>query len=59
MRKRIMEFCSDWRTAQEIAEHLGKGKQYLRNKILPQLSDVLQMKFSKENHPGQKYKVKD
>lgn len=59
IRQRIIEFCFDWRTPQEIADYLGRTKQYIRVKILPQMSDVLQMRFSKENHPGQKYKVKD
>ena len=59
IRQRIMEYCFDWRTPQEIADYLGRTKQYIRVKILPQMSDVLQMRFSKENHPGQKYKVKD
>ena len=59
MRKRIMDYCSDWRTVSEIAEHLERTKQYIRIKVLPDMSDVLQMKFEKENHPGQKYKVKE
>ena len=59
MRQRILEYCSEWRTPQEIADYLGRTKQYIRIKILPQMSDVLQMRFNKENHPGQKYKVKD
>lgn len=59
MRKRVQDYCSEWRTPQEIADYLGRTKQYIRVKILPQLSDILQMRFSKENHPGQKYKVKD
>lgn len=59
LRQKIMDFCYEWRTPQEIADYLGRTKQYIRIKILPQMSDVLQMRFSKENHPGQRYKVKD
>ncbi|MBP5372418.1 MAG: putative DNA binding domain-containing protein [Bacteroidales bacterium] len=58
LRKAILAYCSEWRTAAEIALYLGKTKPYIRNKVLPQMSDVLQMLFTKENHPGQKYKVK-
>ena len=59
MRRRIIDFCSDWRTVNEIAIHMGRTKQYIRIKVLPQMSDVLQKLFDKENHPGQKYKIKD
>ena len=58
LRKAILDYCSEWRTAAEIALYLGKTKPYIRNKVLPQMSDVLQMLFHKENHPGQKYKIK-
>ena len=58
LRKAILAYCSEWRTAAEIALYLGKTKPYIRNKVLPQMSDVLQMLFHKENHPGQKYKIK-
>ena len=59
LKSEIISYCSEWRTAAEIASYLGKTKPYIRNRVLPQMSDVLQMRFSKENHPGQKYKVKD
>ncbi len=59
LKSEIISYCSEWRTAAEIASYLGKTKSYIRNRVLPKMSDVLQMRFSKENHPGQKYKVKD
>ena len=59
MRQKILEYCSEWRTPQEIADYLGRTKQYIRIKILPHMSDVLQKRFSKDNHPGQKYKAKE
>ncbi len=59
MRKMIIDYCSEWRTVSEIADYVCRNKQYIRNKILPVMHDVLQMLFPKENHPGQKYKVKD
>ena len=59
MRKMIIDYCSEWRTVSEIADYMCRNKQYIRNKILPVMHDVLQMLFPKENHPGQKYKVRD
>lgn len=59
MRKMIIDYCSEWRTISEIANYVCRDKQYIRNKILPVMHDVLQMMFPKENHPGQKYKVKE
>ena len=58
MRKMIIDYCSEWRTVSEIADYVCRNKQYIRNKILPVMHDVLQMLFPKENHPGQKYKVR-
>ncbi|MBR4148356.1 MAG: putative DNA binding domain-containing protein [Bacteroidales bacterium] len=55
----IIKYCSEWRTASEIAVHVGRNKQYIRNKILPEMAGVLKMLFPKENHPGQKYKVRE
>lgn len=59
MRKMIIDYCSEWRTVSEIADYLHRDKQYIRNKVLPGMHEVLQMMFPKENHPGQKYKVRD
>lgn len=59
MRKMIIDYCSEWRTVSEIADYVCRNKQYIRNKILPVMHDVLQMLFPKENHPGQKYKVRE
>lgn len=59
LRNEIIKYCSEWRTASEIAVHVGRNKQYIRNKILPEMAGVLQMLFPKENHPGQKYKVRE
>ena len=50
LRQKITDFCYEWKTLQVIADYLRRTKTY-RIKILPQMSDVLQMRFSKENHP--------
>ena len=59
MRRMIIEYCSEWRTVSDIADYVCRDKQYIRNKVLPLMHDVLQMLFPKENHPGQKYKTRD
>ena len=55
----VQNAFNNGKSSQEIADYLGRTKQYIRIKILPHMSDVLQKRFSKENHPGQKYKAKD
>ncbi len=58
LHNKIIEFCSDWRSVEEIAMNFHKSKSHIRNYVLPQMSDKLQMLYPKGNHPGQKYKVK-
>ena len=56
----ILEFCTDWRSAEEIAIHVHRNKQYIRGEILPGMDHLLIRKYPlKEKHPGQKYKVKE
>ena len=58
----ILEYCSeDWRTLQNMTIYLGRNKDYLRNKVLPQLTESgkLEMRFpDTPNHPNQQYKTK-
>ena len=58
----ILDYCSeDWRTLQNMTEYLGRNKDYLRNKVLPQLTESgkLEMRFpDTPNHPNQQYKTK-
>lgn len=56
----ILEYCTEWRSAEEIAIHVHRSKQYIRGEILPGMDHLLIRKYPlKEKHPGQKYKVKD
>lgn len=56
----ILEFCTEWRSAEEIAEYVHRNKQYIRGEVLPKMDHLLIRKFPTiEKHPGQKYKVKD
>ena len=59
MRRFIIEFCSDWKTAEEIAKALNKSISYIRDTVLPQLSDILEKKYDVPHHPKQKYRAKN
>ena len=52
----VLDFCSEWRTAAEIAQHVGRTRNYITADILPEMADVLTMAYpqSKRN-PNQKY----
>lgn len=52
-------FCTEWRTAQEIADYLHRTKDHMRNVILPRLlkQGVLEQRFSVKRHPNQQYRA--
>ena len=52
-------FCTEWRTAQEIADYLHRTKDHVRNVILPRLLNqgVLEQRFSVKRHPNQQYRA--
>lgn len=56
----ICAYCSEWRTIQQIATYLGRGKDYLRNKVLPKLlgQGVLEQRYNSKNHPNQQYRTR-
>lgn len=59
MQNTILEYCKEWRSVEEIANHVQRSKQYIRGEILPGMEHLLMRKYPlKERHPGQKYKVK-
>ena len=53
----IVSFCSEWRTAEEIAMQFGKHPKYIRNIILPKLTDVIEKMYNIPHHPKQRYKT--
>ncbi len=59
LKKIILDYCSEWRTAAEIAQYTGRTKVYVRMDILPQLGEYLEKAYpqSKRN-PNQKYRTK-
>ena len=58
MRRLVVEYCNDWRTAEEIANAVNKKLSYIRDTVLPSLSDVLEKKYDVPHHPKQKYRTK-
>ena len=58
MRKLIIDYCQEWRTAEEIAIAVDKTTAYIRDIVLPKLSDVLEKKYDVPHHPKQKYRAK-
>ena len=56
--KLILDFCTEWRTIEDIATFLDRDKNYIRNEVLPHLADKLvKMYENVPNHPRQKYLV--
>ena len=58
MRCLIVDYCNEWRTAEEIATIVGRKFRYVRDIILPQLSDVIEKMYDIPHHPRQKYRTK-
>ena len=58
MRELIINYCQEWRTAEEIAIAVDKTTAYIRDIVLPKLSDVLEKKYDVPHHPKQKYRAK-
>jgi predicted HTH transcriptional regulator len=57
--KLIVNYCSEWRTLEDIAFFIGRDKNYIRNKVLPQMANVLEKMYENiPNHPRQKYRVR-
>ncbi len=58
LKELIVSFCSEWKTAEEIALATGKKPLYIRDRILPRLSDVIEKMYDVPHHPKQKYRAK-
>ena len=58
MRSLIVGYCNEWRTAEEIALTVGRDTVYIRDRVLPQLSDVIEKMYDIPHHPRQKYRAK-
>ena len=58
LKSQITDFCAQWRTLGEIAEHVQRSRQYLRGEVIPQMLDVLERKYDSPTHPKQQYRTK-
>ena len=55
----ILEYCDTWRSMGEIAQFAERDKDYIRNKVLPRLTEKLEKEFPNvPNHPKQRYRKK-
>ncbi|MDD7318948.1 MAG: hypothetical protein SOZ80_04255 [Prevotella sp.] len=58
LRELIVSYCTEWRTAEEIATEVGRNIVYIRDRVLPKLSDVIEKRYDIPHHPHQKYKAR-
>ena len=58
IRERVIEVCQKWVTAEEIAIRIGRDTKYIKNFILPQMTDILERMYDIPHHPRQKYRIK-
>ncbi len=59
MIKKIRVFCTEWRSAEEIAVYLHRSKRYITNEILPKMDSQLDLLYPQvRRHPDQKYRCK-
>lgn len=59
LRKKILNYCTEWRTLDDISSFIERDRNYLRNKVLPRMTDILEKMYeSIPHHPRQKYRAK-
>ena len=59
LRKMILDVCREWRTIEEISNIIERDPVYLRNKVIPQMSDLLEKLYENiPHHPRQKYRAR-
>ena len=58
LKEKIKEVCTDWVTAEMIAARIGRDVKYVKNHILPELSDVIEKMYDVPHHPKQRYRTK-
>ena len=58
LRELVLSFCTQWRTAEEIAFYISRNLVYVKNRVLPQMSDVIEKMYDIPHHPRQKYRAK-
>jgi DNA-directed RNA polymerase subunit F len=59
LRKKILDYCAEWRTLDDISSFIERDRNYLRNKVLPRMTDVIEKMYENiPNHPRQKYRAR-
>jgi len=59
LKKLLMGTCQEWMTAEEIAISLGRDTKYVKNFVLPKMTDIIEKMYENiPNHPRQKYRAK-
>lgn len=59
MIQKIVAFCTEWRTAEEIAVFLHRSKRYITNEVLPKMDNLLERLYPQvRRHSDQKYRSK-
>ena len=58
LRDILVSFCTQWKTAEEIALYVGRNLVYIRDRVLPQMSDVIEKMYDIPHHPRQRYRAK-
>ena len=58
IRNKVIEVCSTWITAEEIAIRIGRDTKYVKNFVLPQMADALEKMYDIPHHPRQKYRAR-
>ena len=59
LKKMILDVCRDWRTIEEISYIIERDPVYLRNKVIPQMSNLLEKMYENiPHHPRQKYRAR-
>lgn len=56
--KLIVDFCQNWKTIDEIAIYLGRDAKYIKNMVLPKMSNLIEKMYNIPHHPRQKYRAK-
>ena len=58
LREKIIEICTDWVTVEQIAEQIGRNVKYVKNHVIPVMTDVLEKMYDVPHHPKQRYRNK-
>ena len=51
--KMIVDYCTDWKSVEDICQYTQLEKAYLRNTILPKMEHLLEKMHDVPHHPKQ------